>query len=140
MTRPLPIRPRILVGLASSAHPTITAGSDSSTIKRRKRRNYFPADQVLERLPPADEVCAAFVNEHLGGKRPRVVVRAHHEAVSPGTLDHQKLAHFRLGQRAGTDEAAFRLREDVARFASGPPTITSRLGFGAASRGTIDMG
>ena len=86
---------------------------------------------------------AAFVNEHLGGQRPRVVVRAHHKAVGPGAFDHQKLAHFGLGQRCGADEAAFGLREDVARFAQRAAHDHLALGgrrvaAAAAARSTSD--
>ena len=85
-----------------------------------RRESISPRDQIVERLPGANQMGFAVANQHFGRQRLAVVVGAHHEAVGAGDFDHQILAHFGRRQRPRADEAAFFLREDIARLAQRP--------------------
>src|SRR4051794_34356178 len=84
-------------------------------------RNDFAARQVIERLPAANQTGRAVLNEDFGRQRLAVVIARHHEAVSAGPLNHHIIADSSRGERSLANEAAFLLREDIARFAEGAP-------------------
>ena len=90
------------------------------------RGDHFAADQVVRRLPAADQVGLAVADQHFGGQRLGVVVRAHHEAVGSGALDHQVVAHARpraaRGWQTKPPSSWVKMSPDSH---SGPPTITS---------------
>src|SRR5258708_20709220 len=67
-------------------------------------RNQFPSDQVIDALPLADQVGLAAGDQHLRGQRHRVVVRAHHERVRPGTVNREEVADLGPRQSAGPAE------------------------------------
>ena len=76
--------------------------------------------EILEGLPAADEAGFGGVDEHFGGQRFRVVVRAHHETVRAGAFDDQNIADLGRRQFSRADETAFLLGEDIARLAKRP--------------------
>ena len=77
-------------------------------------RYHFPTDHLLKRLPLADEVGGAVLEEDFGGEGFAVVVAAHDRAVRAGAADDEVVADGRFWQRAAAYEAAFFLCKNVA--------------------------
>jgi len=80
-------------------------------------RNAFAAHEIVERLACADQMGLPIAQEHFRGQRLGVVVRAHHEPIRTGALDHEELADRSRRKPSRAYESAFRLGEDVARLA-----------------------
>ena len=110
-------------------------------MRARKIRNRWPgcgtfaqrlngslaADEVVSRLPFADETEPVAAHQHLRRERARVVVRSHHETVGAGAHERREFAFVELRQLAI-------LREEVAAFADRPDDV-DRL-HASATRGS----
>ena len=70
-------------------------------VTHHSSRDAFPVTRSSSALAPAT-ASAALVHHHLGRPRPRVVVRAHHEAVGAGAPDGNQLSWL---HRPGRDPA-----------------------------------
>ena len=103
--------------------------------------NALAAHQIRLTLPGSYQMRRTVPHQHLGRQRLRVVVRAHHESVGPGALDHQQIADRGPGRRRGATKPPSSCVKMSPDSHSGPPTITScsrrRV---SPSAGTIDIG
>src|SRR5205085_12162049 len=79
----------------------------------------FASDQILHRLPRPNERKSFATHQRLGGQRPRVIVRRHHETVSAGAHQRDEIALFHFRQLAV-------LREKIAALTNGAHDINAR--------------